>query len=433
MFALPVLLDTDVVGRVAVLEGYNTNTYQAQDNPRVPVVERHPSPFTGLDGNLELRFLGRDGDLTSVNVDGRLNHYEPLQKEVQSDDGAVNAALSTRVTLGPRTTLSLTDAGAVTSFNAAHATDGTMFAFDPTQVRSTYWLNEFSMSLTHQFSARRRLVQSLGGTVSGTIDSAPVGVPGEPYLVRHRGLDYVTPYIQTDLAEDLTTRTTLDVSLSYQYSYQLFVLDFSRRLPRNIGPQKQAFITGLAGWTRHASPELSTVIRFGGVLASPPPLDSDQRAILAPAADAELSYVRPTFTFLATGAYAFGTVNPRLGSGPTATGNVVAIGIPSERPGWRDLALVARAQGSYSSLTTGVDTSTGLGLLAAGAEVRYGVNRWLGLIGGYDVRYSTFDSSTTYQPPFVQQLFYLGLSAYFSTNRTVLPVTTFTVPVQPPS
>src|SRR6185312_5417027 len=125
MWPPPVLPDTDTVSRVAVVEGYNTNTYQSQDNPNVPLIQRHPSPFTGVAASLELRFHGRDAAVTTHVVDGLANQYEPLQPENQSDDGAFNAALYSRVTLAPRTFLTVSDSASVTSFNAAHQTDGT--------------------------------------------------------------------------------------------------------------------------------------------------------------------------------------------------------------------------------------------------------------------------------------------------------------------
>ena len=70
MWPIPALLDTDVITRAAVIEGYNTNTYQSQDDPNVPIIRRHPSPFTGVDATLELRFLGRDTDRTTIIVNG---------------------------------------------------------------------------------------------------------------------------------------------------------------------------------------------------------------------------------------------------------------------------------------------------------------------------------------------------------------------------
>src|SRR5579884_1045414 len=147
MLSLPVAPTTDIVTRAAVVEGYNTNTYQAQDDPNVPVIRRHPSPFTGVDADVELRFLGRDADRTTLNLDVRANHYEPLQHEDQSDDGAFNGAFASRLTLGPRTALTLTMSGSVTSFNSAHVTDGTIFAFDPTQIRSTYWIDDVGVGI----------------------------------------------------------------------------------------------------------------------------------------------------------------------------------------------------------------------------------------------------------------------------------------------
>jgi hypothetical protein len=433
LFALPILLDTDVVGRVAVVEGYNTNTYQAQDDPNVPIIRRHPSPFTGADANLELRFLGRDADRTTLNLDARANHYEPLQPESQSDDGALNLSLFSRITLSPNTTLSLAEGGSVTSFNAAHVTDGTFFTFDPTQVRNTYWINDFSVAFAHQLSPGWRLSESVGATISGTLASAPTQVPGNGNFIEHRGLDYVLPYLEADLNRELTPRSSADLMLLYQYSWQLFVLDLTRTPPVNIGPDKQAFLTTLGGWTYHESPELSTVLRGGGVLASAAPRDPDQRPILAPAASAELYYTRPMFDFIATGSYAWGTVNPRLGSGPTGGGSILAMGTPRPVGAWRDLTLLARAQVSYSSLITGPGQSIGLGLYALGGEVRYGVSRWLGLLAGYDFRYATFDTPGTFNPPFLQQVFFLGLSGYFTNDRTALPLTTFSAPVQPPS
>ncbi len=432
MWIPPVPLDTDVVTRVAVVQGYNTNTYQSQDDPDIALIRRHPSPFTGIDADLELRLLGRDTDRTTVNVDARANHYEPLTAQYQSDDGAINASLSSHVTLGPRTTLTLADGGAVTSFNAAHVTDGTIFAFDPTQLRSTYWLNDLGVSVAHQLLPNWRLTQSLGMTISGTLQSAPTQLAGGP-LIEHRGVDYVMPYVETDLNRDFTPRSSGDLMVLYQYAVELFVLDYTQSPPRNIGPDKQAFLTSLAGWTYHETPELSTVVRGGGVLASAPPRDPDQRAVLSPSGMAELYYVRPFFDLVAAAGYTWGTVNPRLGAGPTANGSLLAIGIPRHVGDWANFALVGRAQVSYSSLITGVGQSTGLGLCALGAEVRYGASHWLGAVAGFDFRYATFDTPGQFNPPFLQYVFFVGLSGYFANERSLLPLTTFTAPVQPPA
>jgi hypothetical protein len=432
MMLLPALLVPDVIARAAVVEGFNTNTYQAQDNPAVPVIERHPSPFTGLDGSLELRFLGRDIDRTTVIVGGRLNHYEPLQPENQSDDGAFNGSIATVLTLGPRTTFSMNDSAAVTSFDAAHVTDGTMFAFDPTQVRSTYWIDDGNMTITHLLAPNWRVSQSLGIGISGTLHAAPTQL-ANGQLVEHRGLDYVTPYAETDLNHEFNPRVSGDVSLLYQYSYDLYVYDFTQNPPKNIGPDKQASLTMLTGTTYRFSDDFAAVARVGLVLASAPPRDIDQRAVLSPAAMGEAYYTRPSFDLVATAGYTWGTVNPRLGSGPAASASALAIGTPSRVGNWKNFAIIGNIQGSYSTLITGVDESTKLGLIAGGIQARYALNRWLGVVGGYDARAATFDAQSSYQPPFVQQVFFVGVSGYWATDRDTLPLTTFAAPVQPPS
>ncbi|HXX67557.1 MAG TPA: hypothetical protein VEK07_10265 [Polyangiaceae bacterium] len=432
MLAPTALATVDDVARVAIVEGYNSNTYQAQDDPNLPVIERHPSPFTGVDADVELRFLGRDTDLTTINVEGRVDHYEPLQKENQSDDGAVNLALASTMALGPRTMLQLRNTTSAASFNAAHVTDGTIFAFDPTLVRSSYWLEDLSASIVQQLSRTWRLTQSVGGMASGTISSAPTQTAsGE--LIEHRGLDYLMPYAETDLLKELSPRASGDLTLLYQYAYQLYVYDFTQTPPRYIGPDKQAFLTGLAGYAYHFSPEISAVARAGGVLSSAPPRDIDQRPILAPAALGEFYWTRPFFSLVATAGYAWGTVNPRLGEGPTASGSVLAIGTPRPIGAWKNLALVATGQFEYSQLITGVNESTKLGLYAAGVQVRYGLNRWLGLLAGFDGRYATFSTPGTYQPPFLQTVVFFGLSGYWSTDRAQFPLTTFAAPITPPT
>jgi hypothetical protein len=438
MLFLPALPDTDVVSRVAVVEGYNSNTYQAQDDPNKPLIERHPSLFTGIDGNLELRWLGRDTDRTTLNLDARANHYEPLQREYQSDDGAFTGAFSTTHLIAPRTTWSVVDTGAVTSFNAAHVTDGTIFAFDPTQERSTYWINDVSTTIAHQMTPTLRLTQGVGATISGTLASAPTLAPNGQN-VEHRGLDYVMPYMETDLNEDFTSRTSGDLMLLYQYALQEYVVDFTQTPPRNIGPDKQAFLTLLAGWTHHWNADLSTVVRGGGVLGSAPPRDIDQRAILSPAGELDFYFTRPFFEVVASSGYTWGTINPRLGDGPTASGSLLAIGVPHHVGKWQNLALMATAQASYSTLITGVTPATGatqatrLGLYAVGGQVRYGLNRWLGVLGGYDLRYATFATPGQFNPPFLQQVFWIGLGGYWANDRTILPLTRFAAPVTPPS
>ena len=431
---IPALLHhatTDYVARISIVEGYNTNTYQAQDDPNIPVLKRHPSPFTGIDGDVEMRVQTSQKDLHIFRLGGRLEHYEPLTPQYQSDDGAMNAAYSSRYVLTPRTFVSFAADAAVATLNGSHIADTTLFAFDPTLVRRTYWLSSLEGAVTHELAPTWRIRQSLGLVFAGTISQPPSLLPNGQN-VAHRGVDYLLPYVETDVFKDFTERTTGDLLLLYQYSYDLYVLDLTQNPPRNIGPDKMAFATVLAGHTYRWSPELVTSLHLGAVLGSAPPRDIDQRPVISPAGLAELSYTREFWSFLAVAGYTYGTVNPRLGAGASASASAALVGTPYRIGNWKNFSLLVNAQGSYSTLATAAAQSTKLGLYAADGQFRYAINTWLGLLGGYQVRYATYDTQQ-FIPPFLQHIGFFGVSGYWSTDRSIPVLTQFSAPIAPPT
>lgn len=442
MLALAALFDTDVVARAAVVQGYDSNTDQTQESPGAALVTRHPAPFTGVDASAELRFPGRDLDLTTLRVGGRADHYEPIggdaaPGDAPSGDGAVQGLLTSRLTLDARTALTLREAASLTSFNAARATDGTVFVFDPTLLQSTYWIEDFDAAIVHELAPTWRLTTALGAVASGTVASqtaasqTAAGLTGP--VVDHHGFDYVLPYAQADLTHDLTPRSRGDLSVLYQYAYQAFVLDLTRDPATNIGPDKTSFATALAGYAYDVGPGLTTALHAGVVVASAPPRTVDQHVVVSPSGAGGIAYHDDAFDLVGAASFTWGTVTPRLGSGPTANASVVAVGVPSQVGAWQNLALVGTAQLSYSLLSTGADASSKLGIYAGGLEVRYALDRWLGVTAGYDVRYATFDVPPPVDTtPFFQQVVYVGLSGYLSTDPTQLPLVRYAPALQPP-
>jgi hypothetical protein len=322
--------------------------------------------------------------------------------------------------------------GQVATLNGSHLSDTTIFAFDPTLYRRTYWIDTEEVSITHELSNTWRVRQALGVITAGTLYQPPTLLPSGQ-LSEHRGLDYVTPYIETDLDKDLSYKTTFDAMLLYQYSYNVFVLDLTQNPPRNIGPDKAAFLTVLPGLTYRFNPDWSNTLHVGGVLASAPPRDPDQRAIISPAGTDELSYTTQFWSFLASVGYTYGTVNPRLGAGPSLSGSVVVMGTPSRIGNWKNFSILVNGQASYGSLATGVTQSTTIGLFAGDAEFRYALSPWIGLLGGYQARYATYNTPGQFLPPFMQNIVFFGLSGYWSTNRDIPALTTFVAPITPPS
>jgi hypothetical protein len=431
LLAHALLATTDWIARPAIVQGYNSNTYQAQDDPNLPIIRRHPSLFTGVDLQLEMRSTSPRGDLTVLRVDGRGNHYEPLNNAYQSDDGAVSGELVTRHTLDRRTFVSASLTGSITTLNGSHLTDGTIFSFDPTQVRRTYWLSDDSVALSYELSKRWRISQSLGIILGGTVSQpATLTASGQPML--HRGLDYATPYVQTDLSHDFNERTNGDAFLLAQLADQVYVLDLTQNPPRNAGPTHTESLTAMAGASRQLSLEWSASAHAGGVLATPDPADIDQRPILAPAMRAQIDWTKPMWSMVASTGYTYGTVNPRLGSGPSADASVLVVGVPYPVGKWKELTILMRGQVSWSTIVTGPDRNLQLGFYGTGAEARYGINGWLGLLGGFEVRYATYGGSGA-QPPFLQTITFVGLAGFFSTDRGALPLSTVVAPVSPPS
>lgn len=436
-FALPIHATpyTDYAARVSIAEGYNTNTYQAQDDPKVRVIKRHPSPFTGVDGQLEMRVSANPTDTHIIRFGGRFNHYEPLTKQDQSDDGALTASYTGRFTLTPRTFVNASADASLTTLNGAHLADTTFFEFDPTLVRRTYWLSTEEIGITHEISSTLRIAQSAGVIISGTVYQPPtfqLDRNNQLQQVQHRGLDFASPYLETDLAKDFSERTTGDLMLRLSYSYNLYVLDLTQRPPVNIGPDKFASATALVGHTYRFSPELSNSIHVGGSVATAPPRDIDQRPILSPAVQEELAYTREFWQFLLAGGYSYGSANPRLGAGPSLSGSATLTGTPYRVGHWRDFSVLAAAQAGTSTLLTGVGQSTTLNSTFADAEVRYALNPWLGLLVGYQIRYATF-SGPQFNPPFLQHVIFIGLAGYWSTDRNIPALSTFVAPIAPPS
>jgi hypothetical protein len=429
-FALPIYATpyTDYAARVSIVEGYNTNTYQTLDasaDGKYLTAHRNPSPLTEVDGQLEARVHTSPDDLHIFRLGGRVVHYEPLQSEYQTDDASAVATYAGRYTLTPRTIVAVLADGAILTQNAAHLSDTTFFEFDPTTVRRTFWVSAADVTVTQELSHTWRLRQGVGVIVSGTVSQPPELVAATGLLVEHRGLDFVQPLVSTDFIHDVSERTMIDLSLLLTYAYNVYVLDLTQNPPRNIGPDTFASARLMFGHTYRFSAEVSNYLAAGGVLAQAPPRDPDQRPILTPTVLDIFSITKEFWGFLATGGVTYGSVNPRLGAGPTANAALILTGTPYRRGKWRNFSIMSNAQASYSSLATGVTETTKLSLVAADLEARYALNPWLGLHGGYRVRYATIDTPVQPSPPFLQQIVFFGLSAYWSTDKSQPPLMQF--------
>jgi hypothetical protein len=72
-----------------------------------------------------------------------------------------------------------------------------------------------------------------------------------------------------------------------------------------------------------------------------------------------------------------------------------------------------------------------LSFVEGSAELRYGVNRWLGLVAGYDGRYAAFEGADLF-PSLLRHVVFVGLSGYLASDRSLPTLDTFTSPIKPP-
>lgn len=378
----------------------------------------------------EVRITDSKGDITDIRLEARGQHYEPVPADPnQSDDGSLNALFTSKMTLNRRTTLNVSASASMSTINGSHLSDGTVFQFNPTEARLTYWLAQPQISLTYELSSTWRYRQAVGAFLTGTVDQPATQLPNGT-LTKHRGLDTAQPFVESDVYKDFSDRATGDIDVLFIYSDEVYLLNLSQNPPRNVGPQQQLFLTPTAGLTYRWKPDFLTTTRLGGVVASAPPLDVDQRPILAPLIYQDVHYSGEFWQFFASAQYTYGPVTPRLGSGPSAGASAYLVGTPIRQGHWRDFSVMFNALASHSSLVLSTTNSLVMDIAAASGEIRYAINPTWGLLGGYDFRYATFSGQTP-TPPFLRHMVFFGVSGFWTTDKTIPILTQFAAPVHP--
>lgn len=415
--------------RLDLVEGFNDNTYQTRDSLRSPIVHRHPALVTGEEGYFQLQYANSVGDGHTLRIGGRTQQYIPLDNADQPADGAVTGAWTSRHTFNAETTGTFSAVGALMTLNALHLSDGVMFAFDPTATRRTFWATTFDVGVHRSFGARWRYHQGVGASYLGTISEPPQLLP-DGRRILHHGVDSAVYYTEGQLAHDFNVFNRGGILWRYQHTEALYVIDASRDPPANIGPQRYDNVALLGDWGHTWTTEWSSETRVGVTYASPPPTEVDQRWLAEPTAGQEVSYHSEYLAFTAGATYVYGPVNPRLGSGPTYAAQALLAGVPSIKGRWRHLSLVATTNAIYTKVTTGRSESASVTAVGGGFQTRYALGDVWGIIGGYDARYVRFGMSEQAQalPPFYRHLVYVGVSAYFTTDRNIPAIGTVFTP-----
>jgi len=415
--------------QIALIEGYNSNVIQTQEVINGPAT-RHPSPFTGVDASAEWLSWTSIHDQQTLRIQVRGQHYTPLDGYDQPDDGSVNGGWNGQFTLAPRTYVQGRALATVSTVNSARLSDGPLFQIDPSTVQRAYTIETARLAIVHELSPRWRWITGADVEVSTTIRDTPIQL-SPTQIIAHRGLDYVVPGIDTGLFHDLGPADIGSLTLRYDPTYIAFLVNFDR-----IPPVYNGYTTVEAGeidlaWVHAFNDRFRSAATVGAVATSAPPLDPDTRPIESPVLSEELSYIGNYWLITGALTYSYGSANPRLGFGPSAGASMTMQGVPFPHGAWRNLSMVVIGLANRSVFEEAPGALSRLSFVEGSAELRYGVNRWLGLVAGYDGRYAAFEGADLF-PSLLRHVVFVGLSGYLASDRSLPTLDTFTSPIKPP-
>ena len=426
MFPLHLLPVTDVSGTVAIVEGLNDNVVQTQDSPTVRT--RHPALFTGLETGVTFRLTEPNLDTHGLRLRLRTQFYEPLDNYPESPDGTVSASYASIVALGKHTNMVVSASSTLSRVTSARVSDGTLlFQIDPASTATTFTLSQFSLSIGQDLSKRWKFRQSVGLLLTTTVQAPPFALADGLELDR-RGIDGVQPNTTSTLLHELGPRDTGDISVTYRFMYSPYTLDYTTNPPHAGGPQRIHQVLPDVGLTHLLSTQLSSLTRAGVSIANAPAQDVSKGIIILPVASEDLRYTADRWGFNAQAGFSYGALSPRLGAGPTVSGAGTLYGVPWTNGQLKRLMLLGVVSANHSQLQSGISNTGGapnsttyLNVAGASHEARYAVSRTIGILGGYDVRYSTIGSTGGVTTPFVRQIVFIGISGYWSTDQVQLP------------
>ncbi|MDB4997349.1 MAG: hypothetical protein JWM74_4781 [Myxococcaceae bacterium] len=420
---------TDVAATSALVQGINDNLIQTTDASGG--IKRNPSFFTGLDNTFQLRITEPDTDVHGLRLRVRGQFYEPLTGVPADPDGTVQGVWTSNFGLAKYTSLNVSLSSTVTTITSARVGDGTLFyTIDPSTTQTTFMLNQFSYTISHELSDRWRIRQGGGALMTTTLQAPPFPLASGLSLDR-RGFDGFQPFGTLAVLHDFTSRDTGDIAVMYRYLYAPYSLDFTQSPPRVGGPQKMHQVIPDVGWNHQWTDNWRTITRAGVSVASPPNFDPDTRVVLRPVGTEEVYFANERWSFIGVASATYGAVTPRLGAGPQIGAVASLAGVPYSYGKWGRMVMIYRAQASYASINAGPNTSATLTVVGASAEARYPLTKWLGLMGGYDVRFSTFATSGGPVTPYFRNILFLGLSGYWTTDGTIPPLQLLEAPFKP--
>ncbi len=428
---LPVPLfnaNVDGAANVAVVEGINDNVTQTRDAQGN--VDRHPATFTGLDGLATLRLTARDADTQSIQIRARTQVYVGLDSvPTPAPNASLSLSYGATFTTSPRGALAVSATASATSIASARTGDGNfLLTLDPTASATSVASYGLFLTYSYALAPRWTFSQYAGGTVTNTLSAPPLQAANGVVLERG-GIDGVLPSATTSLGHELGKRDTGTVSVNYRYVYSPYALSIGTNPPQLAGPQSIHQVGPSVGLTHAFSETVTTTTAVGFSMTTPQAIDPDQRIVVFPTGSEQLTVTGSRWTVRSLASLSYSSVSARLGAGPTVAFTGSISGAPIQGRAYRALHVVGSVQATHSSVPAAGGGSASIEALGAGVEARYGLTRWLGIYSGYDLRGTS--SFVPGDPATIRQIFFLGLSGYFTTDGNLPPIETTPTPYTP--
>lgn len=413
--------------QVALIEGFNTNVVETQNVTNGPVTH-HPSLYTGISGGLMVTSSTSRGDEQNLGFTFRGQHYTPFDGYNQLDDGTIAGFYNRALALSARTTFHGSLGGTITSSNSALIEDGALYQIDPSNLQRVYTLETAALGVTRELSERTRLTVGADSIMTTTISEGPFQ-SASGLTVHHRGIDSIVTAGDVMLSHDFSPYDIGALHERYLYAYVPFTVDYTKNPPQDLGSSANNSLLSEAAWMHAYDEHLRTELRGGVMVAQAAPLDVDQRPVISPVGHAILGYARDYWLAQGELGYSYGSTNPKIGFGPAVSAGFFAQGIPYPHGKWNDLAVLTNGAVSRSVQIQADARFTRLNHAGGTVEVRYGINNWLGILGGYMLYYTQFEGTPV--PTLLRHVFFCGVSGYFSNDHSLPTLNTFSSPVAP--
>lgn len=378
--------------------------------------------FTGLDAYGVVGRRDRGGDGYELRVLGRGVLY-PTLDEGATLDGRAGASWVSAARIHARARFALTVGADVGSSRATRGTDGIGAPIDALSARRIDVGARVTASFLHDLSPTWSLTQAISFGIGATLRDRLVSG-----AEREAGLDAFVLGLRSTLAHAISARATWDGSVSVDRTRLLYVVDTRSATLREASPMDLTALGANVGLSLRTSGSTTAFARAGVVLTSARrSTPGGQDPSTAPVPTLTLGLLRRDgdATLSATAGFSYTLVDPRVGAGAGLTADLRWQGSPTRHA--RGLTVLLAGYATRSTILGGPNDGTAFLASSLSGQLRLALARWIGVVGGADLRASRLESGDL----FTRAIVFVGVSSGWWSDAGTPPIGTLASPAPP--